>query len=189
MVAALAYKQMRDAIATKPRGFTAIGVFLFFGAVMATFAATTLLRRGTPLDRLWALNPTAYNQLVPLGGIVEILFLAFAATLITAGIGWFLRRLWGWRLAVIIISTQVLGDVVNCVRGDWLPRRNWSHHRRCAIAVSVAAKNESRIRLEFLSKKFKKDITDQRGDRGNSKIGSGEDIGDCPSYAPLLPHA
>ncbi len=120
MVAALAYKQMRDAIAPKPRGFTAIGVFLFFGAVMATFAATTLLRRGTPLDRLWALNPTAYNQLAPLGGIVAIAFLALAATLITAGIGWFRRRLWGWRLAVIIISTQVLGDVINCVRGDWL---------------------------------------------------------------------
>ena len=64
----------------------AIGVFLFFGAVMATFPATTLLRRGTPLDRLWALNPTAYNQLVPLGGIVVILFLALAWTLITAGI-------------------------------------------------------------------------------------------------------
>ena len=121
MVPALAYiQQMGDAIAPKPRGFTAIGVFLFFGAAMATLAATTLLRRGTPLDRLWALNPTAYNQLVPLGGIVVILFLTLAATLITAGIGWFLRRLWGWRLAAIIVSTQVLGDVVNCVRGDWL---------------------------------------------------------------------
>jgi hypothetical protein len=121
MVPALAYiQQMGDAIAPKPRGFTAIGVFLFFGAAMATLAATTLLRRGTPLDRLWALNPTAYNQLVPRGGIVVILFLTLAATLITAGIGWFLRRLWGWRLAAIIVSTQVLGDVVNCVRGDWL---------------------------------------------------------------------
>jgi hypothetical protein len=122
MVAALAYiQQMRDAIGPKPRGFTAIGVFLFFGAVMASLAATTLLRRGTaPLDRLWSLNPTAYNQLAPLGGIVGILFLVLAATLITAGIGWFRRRLWGWRLAVVIIATQVLGDVVNCVRGDWL---------------------------------------------------------------------
>jgi hypothetical protein len=27
---------------------------------------------------------------------------------------------WGWRLAAIIISTQVLGDVVNCVSGDSL---------------------------------------------------------------------
>ena len=121
MVAALAYiQQMRDAIGPKPRGFTAIGVFLFFGAVMASLASTTLLRRGTPLDRLWSLNPTAYNQLAPLGGIVGILFLVLAATLITAGIGWFRRRLWGWRLAVVVIATQVLGDVVNCVRGDRL---------------------------------------------------------------------
>jgi hypothetical protein len=29
-------------------------------------------------------------------------------------------RLWGWRLAIVIITTQVLGDVVNCVRGDLL---------------------------------------------------------------------
>jgi len=65
MVAALAYQQMRDAIGPKPRGFAAIGVFLFFGAVMASLAATTLLWRGTALDRLWTLNPTAYKQLGP----------------------------------------------------------------------------------------------------------------------------
>jgi hypothetical protein len=121
MFAALPYiQQMRDAIVPKSRGFNVIGVFLFFGASMASLAATTLLRRGTPLDRLWSLNPTAYNQLAPLGRIVGIFFLALAAILITAEIGWFRRRLWGWRLAVVIISTQVLGDVVNCVRGDWL---------------------------------------------------------------------
>ena len=40
--------------------------------------------------------------------------------LATAGIGWFRRRLWGWKLAVAIIATQVLGDVVNCLRGDLL---------------------------------------------------------------------
>jgi hypothetical protein len=117
----LAYiQQMRDAIGPKPLGFTAIGVFLFFGAVMASLAATTLLWRGTPLDRVWALNPMAYKQLAPLGVTVGILFLLLGATLITAGIWWFRRSLWGWRLAVAIIAIQVLGDVVNCVRGDWL---------------------------------------------------------------------
>jgi hypothetical protein len=40
-----------------------------------------------------------------------------------------------------------------------------------------------------LSKKFKKDIADQRGDHRNFKIGSGEKISDGPSYTPLLPHA
>jgi hypothetical protein len=112
--------QPRLAVGPKPSGFTAIGIFLFFGAVMASLAAATLLWRGTALDRVWVFNPTAYMQLAPLGRAVGILFLLLGVALITAGIGWFRRRLWGWRLAVAIISTQVLGDVVNCVRGDWL---------------------------------------------------------------------
>ena len=112
--------QLRLAVGPKPLGFTAIGIFLFFGAVMASLAAATLLWRGTALDRVWVFNPTAYMQLAPQGRAVGILFLLLGVALITAGIGWFRRRLWGWRLAVAIISTQVLGDVVNCVRGDWL---------------------------------------------------------------------
>ncbi len=39
----------------KRSGLTAMGIFLFFGAVMATLAATTLLWRGTALGRIWAL--------------------------------------------------------------------------------------------------------------------------------------
>jgi len=97
-----------------------MGIFLFFGAVMASLAAITLLWRGTALDRVWDLNPTAYKQLAPLGRVVGILFLALGAALITAGIGWFRCRLWGWRLAIAIVATQVLGDVINCVSGDWL---------------------------------------------------------------------
>jgi hypothetical protein len=104
----------------QPMGFSAIGLFLFFGAIMASLAAITLLWRGTALDRIWALNPTAYKQLAPLDGTIGILFLLLSAALTAAGIGWFRRRLWGWRLAVVIIATQVLGDVANCVRGDLL---------------------------------------------------------------------
>ena len=111
---------MRSAVERKARGFTAIGIFLFFGAVMASLAAITLLWRGTPLDRLWVLNPIAHNRLVPLGRTVGILFLLLGAALSTAGVGWFRRRLWGWRLGVVIIATQVVGDLVNCIRGDLL---------------------------------------------------------------------
>jgi hypothetical protein len=103
-----------------PTGFPAVGIFLFFGATMASLAATTLLWPSTALDRLWVLNPKAHEQLAPLGGTVGTLFLVLGVALTAAGIGWFRRRLWGWRLAVGIIATQVVGDVVNCVRGDWL---------------------------------------------------------------------
>ena len=104
----------------RPLGFTAIGLFLFFGAVMAGLAATTLLWHGTVLDRAWTLNQTAYRQLLPLGGKIGILFLFRSSALLVSGIGWFRHRLWGWRLAVAMIATQVLGDIINLVRGDWL---------------------------------------------------------------------
>jgi hypothetical protein len=123
----LAYiQQMRDnnrdgfdlAVPPRTAGFTAMGIFFFFGATMASLAATTLIWRGTTLDRIWALNPAAYKQLAPQGSIVGFLFLLLALT--TAGVGWLRHRLWGWRLAVAIIAVQILGDLVNCIRGDLL---------------------------------------------------------------------
>jgi hypothetical protein len=109
-----------DTVEPKTRGFTVIGIFLFFGATMASLASITLLWRGTALDGGWALNPTAFKELTSLGRSTGILFLLLGATLAVAGVGWFRHRLWGWRLAIGIIATQVLGDFVNCVRGDVL---------------------------------------------------------------------
>jgi hypothetical protein len=101
-----------------PRGFKAIGVFLFFGCVMASLAGTTLLWKGTVVDRIWLLNSTAYKQLLQFGRAAGILFLLLGAALAVAGAGWFKRRVWGWRLAVAIIAIQALGDLVNAFRGD-----------------------------------------------------------------------
>jgi hypothetical protein len=87
---------------------------------MASLAGTTLIWPGTPLDRIWRLNPEAYRELEPLGRIVGIVFLALAVALAAAATGWFKRRLWGWRLAVGIIATQILGALANLLRGDFL---------------------------------------------------------------------
>jgi hypothetical protein len=103
---------------SSPRGMVAIGIFLLLGAVMASLAGTTLVWHGSALDRVWALNPHAYRQLSPLGKVVGIPFLLLGAALALAGTGWFKGRLWGWRLAVAIIATQVLGDLVNAFMGD-----------------------------------------------------------------------
>ena len=100
-----------------PRGLSVIGVFLLFGALMACLAGTTLVWAGTALDRAWVLNPGAYKELAPFGKAVGILFLLLGAALAAASIGWFKRRLWGWRLAVAIIAIQVLGDLVNVFLG------------------------------------------------------------------------
>jgi len=101
-----------------PKGMIAVGLFLFFGAIMASFAGTTLVWPGTTLDRLWTFNPRAYKQVAPHGKAVGIPFLLLGVTLAFAGMGWFKHRLWGWRLAVGIIAVQVLGDLVNAFMGD-----------------------------------------------------------------------
>ena len=99
-------------------GIIAVGTFLFFGAAMALLAGTTLIWRGTVLDRTWFINAAAYARLAPFGKRIGIPFLLLSAILAIGGTGWFRRRLWGWRLAVFIIATQVLGDLANVFMGD-----------------------------------------------------------------------
>jgi hypothetical protein len=101
-------------------GLTAMAVFLVFGATMATLAGITLLFPGSFLDPIWRLNPGAGEQLRQLGRGIGIAFLGLSAAMIAAAIGWIKRRFRGWALAVIIIASQVLGDLVNALRGEFL---------------------------------------------------------------------
>ncbi|MGB2676140.1 MAG: hypothetical protein WAN12_03555 [Candidatus Acidiferrum sp.] len=100
-------------------GLTAMGIFLVFAAAMAALARATLLWRGTFLDPIWTLNRAAYRQLEPLGGKVGFLFLLLSITLGVAANGWFRRRVWGWRLAVFLIGTQIAGDLVSILMGEF----------------------------------------------------------------------
>src|SRR5215467_5654069 len=95
----------------------AVGIFLLFGAAMASTAGISLVAHGTVLDRMWALNPRAYNELEPLGKIVGVPFLLLAFVLAFAGVGWFKRRRWGWLLTVVIMAVQLLANLVNIFEG------------------------------------------------------------------------
>jgi hypothetical protein len=110
-------------------GLTAMAVFLVFGATMATLAGITLLFPGSFLDPIWRLNPEAGEQLCQLGRGIGVAFLGLGAAMVAAAIGWIKRRFWGWALAVIIIASQVLGDLVNALRGEFL---------KGAVGVAVA---------------------------------------------------
>jgi hypothetical protein len=52
---------------------------------MASLAGITLAWHGTALDRIWTLNPRAYNEFAPLGERIGLLFLSLAAALAIAG--------------------------------------------------------------------------------------------------------
>jgi len=87
---------------------------------MALIAGATLTWPGSSLDQVWNLNQYAYKRLSPLGKTAGIAFLLLAAILAATSAGWFARRLWAWRLAVAVIATQILGDLVNVILGRFL---------------------------------------------------------------------
>jgi hypothetical protein len=120
---------MDDAIGPQSSGLTAMAVFLLFGSVMATLAGVTLAWPGTALDKIWLLNPDAYRRMEPFGRILGIPFLLLGAALVFAAIGWMRRRYWGWVLTVIIIATQVAGDVTSLAMHEYI---------RGAVGVAAA---------------------------------------------------
>jgi hypothetical protein len=113
----------------RPRRFVPIGVFFLFGATMAAYAAVTLLKPGTVLDRLWALNKTGHAQLASLGKGAGLGFVVLSALLCAAAVGWFQRRYWGWVLGTTIIALNAAGDLINGVMGEWL---------KGAVGVAIA---------------------------------------------------
>ncbi|MGB9205320.1 MAG: hypothetical protein WCB94_15285 [Terriglobales bacterium] len=113
----------------RPRGFIPIGVFFLFGATMAAYAAITLLKPGTVLDRLWALNETGHVQLATLGKRAGLGFVVLLALMFTTAVGWFRRRYWGWFLGTAIVAINAAGDLINGVRGEWL---------KGAVGVTIA---------------------------------------------------
>jgi uncharacterized membrane protein (DUF2068 family) len=102
----------------RPAGFAAIGVFFYFGATMATYAAITLLEPGTFLDRAWALNPSAHLHLGAMGRAMGLPFIGLAVALLLAGVGWFKRRYWGWLLGTVMIAINLTGDLMQLLRGE-----------------------------------------------------------------------
>ena len=104
----------------RPTAWLAIGVFLVWGAVMASIAGITLVFPGTFLDPMWALNPAGHAGLLALGRAVGSLFFVLTLALAAAGIGWLRRRYWGWLLAVLLIGGNALGDVIRFACGDFI---------------------------------------------------------------------
>jgi hypothetical protein len=113
----------------RPRGFVPIGIFFLFGATMAAFAAVTLLKPRTALDRLWVLNKTGHAQLASLGKAAGFGSMVLSALMCATTVGWFRRRHWGWLLGTTIIAINAAGDLINGARGERL---------KGAVGVAIA---------------------------------------------------
>jgi hypothetical protein len=97
-----------------------IAAFFAFGATMCTLTIVLLLFPGTVLDSLWSLNPNAHTAFQSIGKIASLLMLVVGTACGFAAIGLWQSSLWGIRLALIILSLNIVGDLFNAlVRHDY----------------------------------------------------------------------
>jgi hypothetical protein len=104
----------------RPLGVTLLSVFFAAGTLPSTATALALAFPGPWAQTMWRLKPEAPGDFGRLGGLAIPLMLAVAASCAGAAVGLWTRRRWGHRLALAILSVNLIGDSVNAVvRGDW----------------------------------------------------------------------
>jgi uncharacterized membrane protein (DUF2068 family) len=96
-----------------------MALFFGFGTLMSAVAALALAVPGKWSEQLWRLNPAARTGFEAMDNWALALMLLVAAACAGAAIGLWRGKLWGHRLAVTVLSLNLVGDVLNAlVRGD-----------------------------------------------------------------------
>jgi hypothetical protein len=94
--------------------------FFALGTAMCTLTTGLLLFPGTVLDSLWRLNPQAHLAFQSSGKWSLLLMVIVGTGCAFAATGLWQGTLWGIRLALIILSVNIAGDLFNAlVRHDY----------------------------------------------------------------------
>ena len=101
-------------------GLRLLAIFFGFGACMCALALFLLLFPGTALDAAWQLNPDARSGFQTLGKTAVLLMLAVGVSCAAAAVGLWQGRRWGVRVAIAILTLNLVGDLLNAlVRHDY----------------------------------------------------------------------
>src|SRR5262245_19082406 len=101
----------------RPKGITALSVFFAFGAAMALTSFVALLFPGGFLEPMWRLNPRAREAFGSMGGWALLLMAAVGVACAFAAFGLWRGRRWGYILALVILSVNLIGDLTNALLG------------------------------------------------------------------------
>jgi hypothetical protein len=107
-----------------------LAAFFAFGALMCALVLALLLFPGSPLDSVWRLNPEARLAFRSLGNWSLLLMLAVGIACLFAAIGLWRGTVWGTRVALTILSINIIGDIVNAL---------FRHDYRALIGLPVGA--------------------------------------------------
>jgi hypothetical protein len=118
------------ALSARPGGVTALAMFFGAGALIAFTSAVALSFPGGVLEPMWRLNPRAREAFASLGGWSVALMAIVSAACLAASVGLWLGAAWGRRVAVAVLSVNLLGDLANALLGI---------EPRAAAGVPIAA--------------------------------------------------
>jgi hypothetical protein len=99
-------------------GVKALSLFFFVATGIALAALISLLSPGGNLEGIWIVNPRAHAQFVGMGRWAFVLLGTLVVVCLATGIGLWRRRVWGFNLAVGVLSVNLVGDLVNGIAGD-----------------------------------------------------------------------
>ena len=106
-------------VRARPGGLVGLTLFFVFGTLMSGLAAVALAAPGQWSERLWRLNPAALRSFEALDGWAVPLMLLVATACAAGATGLWRGKRWGHRLAVALLSLNLVGDVANALfRGD-----------------------------------------------------------------------
>lgn len=112
----------------RPVGVTSLSLFFLIGGLIAGLAVVSLLDPGSMLEPMWRLNPRGHQGLAAVHPWGALLLGAACAGCLAAGIGLWRLQPWGRTAAIVVLSLQMAGDVVNAASGtEW----------RAAIGVPI----------------------------------------------------
>src|SRR5215471_11522620 len=104
----------------RSNGVTVLSLFFVFGSLMSGLATMMLIFRGGVLEPLWQLNPRARDSFTAMGPWALLLMTVVCLACATAAIGLWRCTRWGFWTALIILATNLVGDLTNTVvTGDW----------------------------------------------------------------------
>ena len=114
----------------RPRAITALSIFFVAGATISLIAGISLLLPNSFLEPMWRLNPRAHENLSRLGLWAVVMLSTVSMLCAAAAIGLWRGSRWGYWLAVGLILTNLLGNVINVVLGT---------EPRAIVGVPIAA--------------------------------------------------
>lgn len=102
---------------THPLGITALSIFFLFGTAASFVSFVSLLFPGSFLEPMWRLNPRAREGFASMGAWEIVLMFAVCIACASAAAGLWRGARWGYRVAMVILCINLLGDIANVLLG------------------------------------------------------------------------